>query len=179
MKKIVAFVGSGRKNGYCAKTVEAIRKGAESEGAEVVVYNPGEMNIRACQGCMYCRQGKGCSIQNDDMAEVYADLADAEGVVFAMPIYFGQMSGQMMTLVNRLYPLAPPSGVKKAVTVYSHGAPGDEMYGPYINMTNPLFKALGMNVEKTIVCSGTGNMPAEKEEALLKDAFETGRSLAL
>ena len=178
MKKIVAFVGSERKSGYCSKTVDAIRKGAESEGAEVKVYYPGEMNIRSCQGCMYCRQGKGCAIQDDDMSGIYADLNEADAVVFAMPIYFGQMSGQMMTLINRLYPLAPPSGMKIAVTVYSHGAPVDTMYKPYIDMTNPLFKSLGMDVEKTIVCAGTGNMPADKEKALLDDAFETGKNLA-
>ena len=177
MKKIVAFVGSNRKNGYSAKVVEQIKKGAESAGAEVTVFTPGEMNIKACQGCMYCRQGNGCIIKDDDMAGVYTALNEADGAVFAMPIYFGQMSGQMMTLVNRLYPLAPPAGMKKAVTVYSHGAPAG-MYQKYIDMTDPLFKALGMDVIKTLNAGLTSKMPEDQEKELFEAAFEAGKALA-
>lgn len=177
MNKIIAFVGSARKEGFCSKTVDAIKKGAESEGAEVIVYNLNDLNMKPCAGCMYCRQGKRCAIKDDDMSKIYADFEEATGVVFAMPIYFGQASGQSMTLINRLYPLVPPKTTKKAITVYAHGAPGKDSYKGYIDMTNPTFKSFGLDVQKTIVCAGTANMSDENKEALFAEAFEAGKEL--
>ncbi len=177
MNKIIAFIGSARKEGFCTKTVDAIKKGAESEGAEVVVYNLSDLNMKSCVGCMYCRQGNGCSIKDDDMSKIYSDFEEATAVVFAMPIYFGQASGQSLTLINRFYPLVPPKTTKKAITIYAHGAPGKEAYKNYIDMTDPIFKSFGLDIQKTIVCAGTSSMSEEDKEALWSEAFEAGKAL--
>ncbi len=177
MKKIVAFVGSARKMGYCAQVVEQIKAEAESQRAQVVVHTISDMNLKPCQGCMYCRQGKGCAIQDDDMGEVYAQLKEADGVIFAAPIYFGQMSGQAMTLINRLYPLVGPDktpafGVKKAIIIYAYAAPGDATYLPYAQESAPIFQSLGFDVRKTILCSNTARKTEEERSELLKRARE-------
>lgn len=49
MSKIVAFLGSPRKNGYTAKLINRILDGAKSEGAEVIVYDLNAEGIKGCQ----------------------------------------------------------------------------------------------------------------------------------
>ena len=41
----------------------------------------------------------------DDVPEIMAKVKEAEVVVFATPIYYYEMSGQMKTLLDRLNPL--------------------------------------------------------------------------
>ena len=178
MKKIIAFVGSARKEGYCSKTVAGIKKGAEEAGAEVVVYNLSESNIRPCQGCMYCRQGKGCAVTDDDMGRIYKDYAEADGVVFASPLYFGMVSGQSMVLINRLYASVPPKETKKAVAVFAHAAPGETTYKGYIDTFIPVLASVGLDVQDTIVCAGTSAMDDTAEAALFEKAVEAGKKLA-
>lgn len=182
MKKIVAFVGSARKVGYCAQVVEQIKAEAESKGAQVAVHTISDMNLKPCQGCMYCRQGKGCAIQDDDMQEVYAQLKEADAVIFAAPIYFGQMSGQSMTLLNRLYPLVAPDktpayGIKKALVLYAYAAPGETSYLHYAEESAPIFQSLGFDVQKTILCSNTAAKTEEERTALMQHVQEAAALL--
>ena len=41
----------------------------------------------------------------DDVAEIMAKVKDAEVIVYATPIYYYEMAGQMKTLLDRLNPL--------------------------------------------------------------------------
>ena len=45
------------------------------------------------------------AILKDDVAEIMAKVKESEVVVFATPIYYYEMCGQMKTLLDRLNPL--------------------------------------------------------------------------
>ena len=44
-------------------------------------------------------------VLKDDVPEIMTKVKEAEVVVFATPIYYYEMSGQMKTLLDRLNPL--------------------------------------------------------------------------
>lgn len=72
MKKVVAFLGSPRPNGYTAKLVERVLEGAKAAGAEVVTYSLNDEGIKGCQGCFYCRNHADCATKD----KLYPMLGD-------------------------------------------------------------------------------------------------------
>ena len=56
--------------------------------------------INFCIHCDFCRKGEGC-VFKDDMGTLYSLLEEADAYVFATPVYNGNVSGQMKTLMDR------------------------------------------------------------------------------
>ena len=62
--------------------------------------------IKYCIGCLACQTKERCVLK-DDVAEIMAKVKDAEVIVYATPIYYYEMAGQMKKLLERLNPLYP------------------------------------------------------------------------
>ncbi len=60
--------------------------------------------MRFCLGCFACQKTGKCVIK-DDMNEIVPKMEQADVLVFATPIYYYEMSGQMKTLLDRANPL--------------------------------------------------------------------------
>ena len=121
--KIVVLNGSPRPSGNTAAHIEAFVKGVSGEH-QVCVLPVGKMDIAPCKACDYCHsKGNGECIQRDDMAKVQRELADADMVVFATPIYYHGPSGQMHNLITRFYNIVKLKASKYALFL-SSGAPG-------------------------------------------------------
>ena len=60
--------------------------------------------MRFCLGCFACQKTGKCVIK-DDMNEIVPKMERADVLVFATPIYYYEMSGQMKTLLDRANPL--------------------------------------------------------------------------
>ena len=104
MKKILIINGSPRKNGTTASLVNAFSEGARSVGNEVRELYLSSMNIRCCMACEACSHNGGtCSIQDDDMHLVNEGFEWADVVVFASPMFWGTLTGQLKTAIDRLY----------------------------------------------------------------------------
>ncbi len=182
MKKLVAFIGSPRKNANTYNIVQEIAKGAQEAGAEVKIYNLKDMKLDACLGCFYCRKKETCVLK-DDMTEVYEDMKDASAVVIGAPIYFGQVNGLVKNLMDRMFPLidmppAPRFGTKKAALVYTFGAPDASAFQTYLDYNTEVTKMYGFDVIDVMTFS-TGNDPraiGNHPETLAK-ALELGKKL--
>lgn len=57
-------------------------------------------NIAFCKGCLACQKLGKC-VMEDDSAEITRKMLNAEVIVWATPIYYYEMSGQMKTLIDR------------------------------------------------------------------------------
>lgn len=99
--KIVILNGSPRKGGNTEIMIKAFSDAASTH--TVVALNVAAMNIRGCLGCKYCYAHQGECVQKDDMQKVFAELKDADMVVFASPIYWFDISAQLKTVIDRLY----------------------------------------------------------------------------
>ena len=103
MKKILILNGSPRKNGKTASLVKAFTEGAESAGNEVKEFYIDGMNIASCKACEACSRNGGYCPQKDDMEKINEAYIWADVIVFASPMYWGTISGQLKTTVDRLY----------------------------------------------------------------------------
>ena len=63
-----------------------------------------DKQVGFCKGCLVCQQTGNCVIK-DDVKGIMDKVIDADIVVWATPIYYYEMSGQMKVLIDRLNPM--------------------------------------------------------------------------
>ena len=78
----------------------AFARGAEEAGNEVETVSLVDKRIAFCRGCFACQKTGRCII-DDDAVSVTEKISDAEVVVWATPIYYYEMTGQMKTMIDR------------------------------------------------------------------------------
>lgn len=106
MKKVLIISTSPRKNSNSEALAEAFAKGAQEAGHETELISLREKNISFCRGCFVCQEKLRCVI-HDDADLICQKALKADILVFATPIYYYEMSGQLKTLLDRLNPLFP------------------------------------------------------------------------
>lgn len=110
MAKVIALNGSARKRGTTVAMLDAFLEGlAEADpSVEVERVDLFDLDYKGCRGCMGCklkrRKANGC-VQRDGATDLLARLREADGVVFASPIYFWELTAQLRALLERfMYP---------------------------------------------------------------------------
>lgn len=104
MKKILIISTSLRGKSNSHELAESFGKGASESGNDVEIITLHHKDIRFCIGCLSCGKTGKCVIK-DDAPEIVCKMHDADVIVFATPIYYYEMSGQMKTLLDRANPL--------------------------------------------------------------------------
>lgn len=99
-KNIVIISTSPRKGGNSETLADAFLRGAEEGGNSVEKVCLYDKTIGYCKGCLSCQKNKKCFIQDDGNA-ILEKMQRADCIVFATPIYFYEMCGQMKTLLDR------------------------------------------------------------------------------
>jgi multimeric flavodoxin WrbA len=104
-KLIVVLKSSPRSKGSSNILAEKVAAGAQSKGAEVVVFNLATMKINPCDACDFCHDSDvGCSVK-DDMQQIYPRLREADGIVIASPVYWFTLCAQAKLCIDRWYAL--------------------------------------------------------------------------
>ena len=104
MKNVLIISTSPRKGGNSDMLATEFAKGAKEAGNEVDVVNLAGKKIEFCRGCLSCVKTQKCVI-DDDAAEVRDKMLNADVIVWATPIYYYCISGQMKTMIDRGNPL--------------------------------------------------------------------------
>jgi len=97
---IIGISGSPTGDGNNEKMIEMALAVAEDRGFEVDRIFLSERSVAPCTACGDCTDKKVCTIE-DDMAELYPLLEDADGIIVASPVYFGCMTAQLKALFDR------------------------------------------------------------------------------
>lgn len=103
MKNVLIISASPRKNGNSDILCDRFAEGAEESGHKVEKIFLASKNIGYCCGCGVCNTTHKC-VQNDDMSEIIDKMIKSDVIVFATPVYFYMMNGQMKTLIDRTVP---------------------------------------------------------------------------
>lgn len=103
-KKVLIISSSPRKGGNSEMLAAAFAEGAESAGNAVETVYLREKQISFCKGCLACLKLGHCVI-NDDAVEIAAKMHDADVLVFASPVYYYSITGQLKTMLDRANPL--------------------------------------------------------------------------
>lgn len=103
MKKVVIISSSPRSNGNSETLAKAFQKGVQDAGHEVAFICLRDYDLKYCIGCYSCAKTGKC-FQEDGMNEISEKLVAADVIVFATPVYFYSMSGQLKVFIDRLVP---------------------------------------------------------------------------
>lgn len=79
---------------------------ARAAGHTVEVISLRGKNIAFCRGCLACQTLGRCVI-DDNAVAITEKMQHADVIVFATPIYYYEMSGQLKTLLDRANALFP------------------------------------------------------------------------
>lgn len=175
---ILVIAGSARKNGNSEMLTDSFIAGAEESGNTVKKIIMHNKKIGPCLDCKYCFRNSGKCIQNDDMNEVFCELAKADMVVIATPVYFYSFPAQLKCLFDRLYsPLRENLCIKFTGLLAVCADSGKEVFEPMIAMYKAVLKYFGIEDKGiiTVDCvSDKGDIAGNKG---LADALSFGRSL--
>ncbi len=104
--KVIAVNGSPRKKWNTATLLEQALKGAASKGARTELVHLYDLDYRGCISCFSCktRGGKsyGKCAAKDGLTPVLDEIRGADGLILGSPVYFGTVSGEMKSFLERL-----------------------------------------------------------------------------
>jgi len=100
MKKVLIISTSLRQNANSEILAKETEKGARDSGHEVEFISLKDKNINFCKGCMACQKLGKC-VLNDDANIITEKMKESDVIVWATPVYYYEMSGQMKTLIDR------------------------------------------------------------------------------
>lgn len=99
-KNVLILSTSMRDNSNSEILAKAFAQGAIAAGNSVEMITLKEKSIAFCKGCLACQKIGRCVIQDDALA-ISEQMKEADVIVWATPIYYYEMSGQMKTLMDR------------------------------------------------------------------------------
>ncbi len=106
--KIIAINGSHRgDNGHTRVLLGHLMSGAAEAGADCEIVTLAKHKINRCLACGKCHTPEHyleCMYaEKDDVAEIFAEIAAAELVIYATPVYVFGISGLLKTFLDRFY----------------------------------------------------------------------------
>jgi len=126
--KIVVINGSPRgKDGNTNVIVKSFLKGAQEVGAEARCIFLAEKEINHCRGCHICwTRGPGQCVISDDTLEILTIMGSANIIIFASPVYFGNISGMLKTFMDRMTMIGSPHMENSAQNNDQHINPSEQ-----------------------------------------------------
>lgn len=98
--KVLALLGSPRKNGNTESLLDAVLEGAAAAGGSCERVRLCDLQINPCIDCGGCAKTGRCVLV-DDMQPLYPKVKEAHRVILASPIYFYGITAQAKAFVDR------------------------------------------------------------------------------
>jgi multimeric flavodoxin WrbA len=172
--KILAIHGSPRTIRSTTRNLATlVLEGAAEAGSETEMIDLCDMHVTPCTACEGC-SFNGICVYEDDVPTIVERMKNADGIIFASPVYIDNVSGQMKLFFDRLADaihyqvLVGKSGCSVATT---HTSGGDEV----VAYQNHVLNYLGVIAVGGISVATGGN--AETVDAGKADARALGRKL--
>lgn len=174
-KKVVVLSTSLRTNSNSELLAKSFVDGAKDSGNEVKYISLKNKDIRFCIGCLACQKTGHCVIK-DDVADIMNNVLEAEVVVWATPIYYYEMSGQMKTLIDRLNPMYSKDYKFRDVYLLATAAEeGDEVFEKVITGLNGWIDCFEKtSIKGTVLCGGVSDSGAISGNNKLKEVYDLG-----
>ena len=102
--KVVAFNGSGRKDGNTYLLLKVVLDELQAEGIETELIQLADgAPVQGCVSCFKCmdRKNMKCAIENDPFNEYFAEISRADGLLLGSPVYFSDITAGMKALIER------------------------------------------------------------------------------
>lgn len=137
---VYAINGSPRKKWNTAMLLEKALEGAATQGAATELIHLYDIDFKGCISCFGCKLKNGKSygrcVMKDELTPVLEKLAEADAIVFGSPVYFGTVTGEMRSFMERLL-----------FQYFTYTRPSQSLYGRKI----PTAFIYTMNVPETVM----------------------------
>ncbi|MFT3921662.1 MAG: flavodoxin family protein [Myxococcales bacterium] len=101
---LLVLVGSPRRNGNSAALAGALERGARAAGHSVTLAFVDDYVTSFLRDCRSCRREDGaCRIEDGFASLFFEHYLPAKAVVFASPVYWYGLSGQLKTFLDRTF----------------------------------------------------------------------------
>lgn len=174
--KITVLKGSPRKSGNSNRLADRFIQGVIEAGHEVFEFDCTKHNVGGCLGCGACRKNCPC-VQKDDFGVVRDKLVEADAILFATPIYYFGVSGQLKNVIDRFYSIHDCMGRKKTLLFATMGNPNAHVADSAVMMYDKMVAYLGWEDCGRIIASGVWAADDIKKTPYLDKAFEIGKNL--
>jgi len=186
--KVLGINGSPRIGGNTDILLDKVLEGARSKGAktEKVILN--NLKFSPCQECENLRDDGSCIIE-DDMQPLYRKIEEADGVILASPIFFGSLSAQAKTMIDRFQCIWRAKYVlkidifkkkKKGGFISVEASTREDFFDNAKAIVKNLFKTIDVSYKEELFCSGVDEKGSIlKHPEVLKKAFALGERIAL
>ena len=104
--KVIAVNGSPRKTWNTATLLQKALDGAKSVGADTELVHLYDLNFKGCTSCFACKRKDGkfigrCAMQ-DGLTSLLEKIRECDVLLLGSPIYFGNVTGEMRSFLERL-----------------------------------------------------------------------------
>ena len=125
--KIIAINGSPHGHwGSCSYLIKNMFDECEKLGAQTEMIRLIKHKINFCLGCGQCMSDGVCP-QKDDVKMIQDKMREADGIVFASPVYVLHVTGLLKNFIDRCLPMGhrPSLHGKYAAAVSAYAGIGD------------------------------------------------------
>ena len=178
MKHIIVISTSLRHGSNSDMLANKFIEGATEAGHRVEKISLTDKNIRFCRGCMACQKLGKCVIK-DDANDIMTRVLEADVIVWATPIYYYEMSGQMKTLIDRMNALYSLDYKFREVYMLSTAA-DDAPETPRraeAGLTGWIDCFEKAHLAGTLFCGGVEDARDIEGNAKLQEAYEMGKNV--
>ena len=173
---IVVISGSPRRGGNTEIMAETFAKGARECGHEVTIKKLSSLKVSPCTACQYCFTSGGVCSQKDDMTEILEAVDQADMLVFASPIYWFDITGQLKCTIDRMYARGKVGFHHKYVgLLLNSGAPG--VYDAAIAQYKATNSYLMWEDKGIVTISGMEKKGSMNCTEKIQEVFEFGKSI--
>lgn len=132
--KMVAVASSPRIEANSTILADTVLERAAERNVETISFSLRHLTYSGCIGCNACKATSDHCIRKDDASAILKSIMEADYIVLASPIYFGDLCGQLKLLFDRFYSFFDkeycnrlPKG-KRVLLVFSQGMPEEDEY---------------------------------------------------
>ena len=178
MKKVIVISTSLRHGSNSDLLADQFVLGAKEAGNDVEKISLVGNNIQFCKGCLACQKLGRCVI-GDDVNSIMEKVLRAEVVVWATPIYYYEMSGQMKTLIDRMNAMYEQDYSFRDVYLLTTAAEDDEQTPKRAEtgLTGWIDCYPKSRLAGTLFCGGVNDAREIEGNPKLQEAFELGKSV--
>jgi multimeric flavodoxin WrbA len=187
--KVLGIYGSPRKGGNSDLLLDQALEGARQAGAEVKTVYVRKLKLSGCLECGGCDETGVCVVE-DDMAQVYPLMEEAEAIILSVPIFFYSAPAQAKALIDRSQACWAKRLLKKGrdrskfeggrgYLIAVGATKGQNLFQGMELTAKYFYDAMDMTYEGGLMHRGIeGKGSVNEHPEVLKEAFELGRAIA-
>lgn len=178
-KNVLIISTSPRRGGNSEMLADAFARGAAEAGNQVEKISLYDKTIGFCRGCLTCVKTNRC-VMRDDADAIAQKMGKADVLVFATPVYYYEMSGQMKTMLDRANPLYTSDYAFRDVYLLAAAAEEEEsaMDGAIHGLQGWIACFPKSRLAGTVFGGGVDRAGAIRGDAALDRAYEMGKTVS-